>query len=169
MLKFSYLTVNHETKIYNDGLYLYRHNLFINHAELVSALNSFIMKKTILTVAACMLMVTGLMAKTVTSNDHFISMRLIAKSEISSFCKAIMQGDIDTVKRLIELGEDINQKSLGMTPALFAARYNKAEILEVLIAHGADLTIKSNKGWAIEKYAKLSNANEVLKLLKDNV
>ncbi|VAW16839.1 hypothetical protein MNBD_BACTEROID03-1636 [hydrothermal vent metagenome] len=90
MLKFSYLTVNHETKIYNDGLYLYRHNLFINHAELVSALNSLIMKKTILTVAACMLMVTGLMAKTRTSNDYLISTTLIAKSEISSFCKTIM-------------------------------------------------------------------------------
>lgn len=76
-----------------------------------------------------------------------------------------MQGDIDTVKRLIDLGEDVNQKSLGMTPVIFAARYNKAEILEVLMAHGADLTM----GWSIVKYAKLSNANEVLKLLKDNV
>ncbi len=169
MLKFSYLTVNHETKIYNDGLYLYRHNLFINHAELVSALNSLIMKKTILTAAACMLMVTGLKAETRTSNDRLIATTLIAKSEISSFCKAIMQGDVDTVKRLIDLGEDVNQKSLGMTPAIFAARYNKAEILEVLIAHGADLSIKSNKGWTIAKYAKLSNANEVLQVLKDNV
>jgi len=155
--------------MYNGGLYLYRHNLFINHAELVSVLNSLIMKKTILTVAACMLMVTGLKAETRTSNDLLIATPLIEKTEINSFCKAIMQGDIDTVKRLIELGEDVNQKSLGMTPAIFAARYNKAEILEVLITHGADLTIKSNNGWAIEKYAKLSNANEVLKLLKDNV
>ncbi len=128
------------------------------------------MKKTILTaVAFCMLMVTVAVAKTETSNDNTVVTELIVKKELSTFCKAIMQGDIDTVKRLIDLGEDVNAKSLGMTPAIFAARYNKAEILEVLIDNGADLNLKCNKGWTIEKYAKLSNAKDVLKVLKNNV
>ncbi|MEP3207743.1 MAG: ankyrin repeat domain-containing protein [Maribacter sp.] len=128
------------------------------------------MKKTILTaVAFCMLMVTVAVAKTETSNDNTVVTELIVKKELSTFCKAIMQGDIDTVKRLIDLGEDVNAKSLGMTPAIFAARYNKAEILEVLIDNGADLNLKCNKGWTIEKYAKLSNAKDVLEVLKNNV
>ena len=55
-----------------------------------------------------------------------------------------------------------------MTPAMFAARYNKVEILELLIDKGADLTIRSNKGWTVQKYAKLSNAQEALVVLRDN-
>ncbi len=128
------------------------------------------MKKTILTaVAFCMLLVTNAVAKTEKSNNNFKVTELIVKRELSTFCKAIMKGDINTVKRLIELGEDVNAKSLGMTPAIFAARYNKAEILEVLISNGADLTLKCNKGWTIEKHAKLSNAKDVLAILKNNV
>lgn len=88
--------------------------------------------------------------------------------DVSSFCKAIMQGDIETVQKLIDLGgEDVNQKSLGMTPpAIFAARYNKAEILQLLIDHGADLRIKSDKGFSVKKYAELSNATEALQVLE---
>ena len=128
------------------------------------------MKKTILTTMAfCMLMVTVAAAKTETSNNNLGVTELIVKREASTFCKAIMKGDIETVQRLIELGEDVNAKSLGMTPAIFAARYNKAEILEVLIDNGADLTLKCTKGWTIEKYAKLSNAKDVLAVLKNNV
>lgn len=128
------------------------------------------MKKTILTAMACsMLMVTTAIAETEISKNVKDVTERIAYSELSSFCKAIMKGDIETVKRLIDLGEDVNSKSLGMTPAIFAARYNKAEILQVLIDNGADLTLKCNKGWTIEKHAKLSNAKDVLKVLKNTV
>lgn len=169
MLKFSYLTVNSETKTVDSGLYLYRHIYSSIKAEFVSALNSLIMKKTILTAAACLLMVVGFGAGLETSNENLATITMKEIVGINSFCKAIMQGDVDTVKRLIDLGENVNQKSLGMTPAIFAARYNKAKILKILIANGADLSIKSNKGWAIEKYARLSNASEVLEVLKNNV
>lgn len=136
----------------------------------MAGLNSFIMKKTILTALAfSMLMTTVAAAKTETSNNNVIVTELIVKKEISSFCKAIMKGDIARVKRLIELGEDVNAKSLGMTPAIFAARYNKTKILEVLIDSGADLTLKCSKGWTIEKYAKLSNAKEILVVLKSTI
>lgn len=126
------------------------------------------MKKAILTVAACVLMVSGLWAKTKTINNELFVTENVTKVELNAFCKAIMQGDISTVVRLIDLGEDVNKKSLGMTPAIFAARYNKVEILKVLIANGADLSRKCNKGWSIEKYAKISNAKKVLAILKEN-
>jgi len=128
------------------------------------------MKKTILTaVAFSMLLVATAVAKTETSNNTTDVTELIVKKELSTFCKAIMKGDINTVKSLIDLGEDVNTKSLGMTPAIFAARYNKAKILKILIDNGADLTLKCNKGWTIEKHAKLSNAKDVLRVLKNNV
>lgn len=125
------------------------------------------MKKTILTVAgAFMLAVTGVCANesSTTFNDN---LNLTTVSfELSSFCKAIVKGDFDTVKKLIELGEDVNQKSLGMAPIHFAARYNKTDILELLIANGADVKKRCDKGYTAKKYAELSNATEALEILK---
>lgn len=126
------------------------------------------MKKTVLTVAtALLLMATASMeANHDQRKINGVTITALAKVELSSFCKAIMQGDVATVKKLINLGEDVNKKSLGMTPAIFAARYNKAEILELLIENGADLKKRCNKGWSIEKHAKLSNAQDVLAVLE---
>jgi len=124
------------------------------------------MKKTIFIAAtACLLMVSGVYAENSTTNESAKTTLNVKDLAISSFCKAILQGDIDTVKTLIELGEDVNQKSLDMTPAMFAARYNKAEILELLIANGADLSIKNDKGYTAKKLAKLSNATDALAVL----
>lgn len=125
------------------------------------------MRKTILTVAvAFMVSVTGVMAEETTSQIDMPSIETYKNVDVSTFCKAIMEGDFDTVKRLIDLGEDVNKKSLGMTPAIFAARYNKAEILQLLIDNGADLRIKSDKGYSVKKYAELSKAIDALGVLE---
>ncbi|WP_299164010.1 ankyrin repeat domain-containing protein [uncultured Eudoraea sp.] len=125
------------------------------------------MRKTILIAAtACLLMVSGVYAENRTTNESTETILNVKDLAISSFCKAILQGDIDTVKSLIELGEDVNQKSLDMTPAMFAARYNKADILQLLIENGADLSIKNDKGYTAKKLAKLSHATEALAVLE---
>lgn len=128
------------------------------------------MKKTIVMVAgAFMLAVIGVSAKSNGNSFEVPTQKTNTMSKgINSFCKAIMQGDIETVKSLIALGEDVNQKSLGMTPAIFAARYNQAEILELLIEHGANLSLKCDKGRSIKEYAKLSNATEALEIIEKN-
>jgi ankyrin repeat protein len=113
-----------------------------------SVVKSFIMKKTMLIVAAAELTA------------------LYEKGAVNSFCKAIIQGDIETVRKLIALGEDVNEKSLGMTPAIFAARYNKAEILKVLIENGANIRIRSDRGYSITKYAESANAKDALMVIK---
>lgn len=125
------------------------------------------MRKTILTVAAAfMVAITGLSAKEISMVTDASITKNVKNVDISSFCMAIVKGDYNTVKSLIALGEDVNQKSLGMTPAMFAARYNKVEILELLIENGADLKIKSNKGFSVKKYAELSNATDALAILE---
>ncbi|SMG36804.1 ankyrin repeat domain-containing protein [Arenibacter troitsensis] len=125
------------------------------------------MRKTILTVAIALLfMVAGVRAESSNSLYAQIESGIMVKpGELSSFCKAIVQGDLETVKRLIELGEDVNQKSLGKTPAIFAARYNKVEILEILIANGANLKTKCDNGYNAKKHAEISNANEALEVI----
>ena len=123
----------------------------------------------LIVVAAFMLTATSVLAgNRVGNSDLLETSTFVEIAEINSFCKAIIQGDIETVKKLIELGEDVNQKSLGMTPALFAARYNKAEILELLIEHGADISIKSDKGYSITKIAESANAKDVLRVINSD-
>ena len=125
------------------------------------------MKKIILTLAMVVFTVgTGLMAKEINGTTRTVFEKSFAENELSSFCKAVIQGDVVTVKRLIALGEDVDQKSLGMTPAMFAARYNRVKVLSILIDHGADLEIKSDQGFSVKKYAELSNADAALALIE---
>lgn len=123
------------------------------------------MKKTILTVvAACLFVASGVNAN---NSDNLVAHDYPTISlELSSFCKAIVKGDVETVKKLIELGEDVNQKSLGMAPLHYAARYNRAEIVELLLANGANAKKKCDKGYTAVKYAELSGAMEALQALK---
>ena len=116
--------------------------------------------------AALLLAVTTVSAaNTIENENSVVNSTIVEKEKLNSFCKAIIQGDIQTVKKLIALGEDVNKKSLGLTPAIFAARYNKAEILKVLILNGADLKIRSDRGYSITKYAESANAVDALAVI----
>tara|TARA_X000000950_G_C13427362_1_gene462598 strand:- start:86 stop:517 length:432 start_codon:yes stop_codon:yes gene_type:complete len=137
------------------------------YAIVLHQLKSIIMKKVILTLSMVALtMGSTILAADKTSNATDSNTTLVKRVNISSFCKAVIKGDLETVKRLIDLGEDVNQKSLGMTPAMFAARYNKVDVLEILISNGADLNLKSNQGYTAKRYAELSNATDALELIE---
>jgi len=73
------------------------------------------------------------------------------------------------VKKLVDLGENVNLKSNGMTPAMYAAKYNRVDILKYLVKNGANLRIKSSKGKTVEYYAKLSNAEEALEFIQNHL
>ena len=87
-------------------------------------------------------------------------------SGLSPFCKAVMQGDTAMVQKMITLGADVNEKSLGKTPLIYAARYNKTEVLKVLLANGADPGIRCDRGYTAMKHAELSGADEALRILQ---
>lgn len=86
--------------------------------------------------------------------------------DISALNVAISKGDMATVKKLVEYGADVNEKSNGMTPLMIAARYNKVEIIKFLLANGAKLKTKDDNGFTALKYAELSNANEAVQFLR---
>ncbi|WP_415189392.1 ankyrin repeat domain-containing protein [Psychroserpens sp.] len=88
------------------------------------------------------------------------------KRAVNPFCISIVKGDLDTVKKLIELGQDVNKKSNGLTPAMYAAKYNRLDILKLLVEKGAELNTKSGKGMTAAKYAELSNAKDALAYIK---
>ena len=75
-------------------------------------------------------------------------------------------GDYDAVESLIKEGVDVNKKSNGLTPLMFAARHNKVKIAKLLIANGAKLKLKSDKGYTALKYAEISNATEAKMIIK---
>ena len=125
------------------------------------------MKKTIFTVAAvCLLALSGISANELKAVNTEATIEVVSPDDLSAFCKAVMQGDVDTVKKFIELGEDVNQKSLGKAPIHYAARYNKAEVLQVLIDNGADLKKRCDGGMTAMKYAELSHAKDAIAVLK---
>ncbi|WP_264564071.1 ankyrin repeat domain-containing protein [Flavobacterium sp. N3904] len=95
-----------------------------------------------------------------------------AKTEFSDTATplsvAISKGDLEAVRKFIEYGADVNEKSNGMSPLMIAARYNKVEIIKILISKGAHLNEKDENGFTALKYAELSNANEAIVLLKQS-
>lgn len=82
---------------------------------------------------------------------------------------SVVKGDFETVAKLISLGANVNQKWNGMTPAMYAARYNQVEILDLLIRNGANLKLKCDKGHTAKYYAKLAHANAAADLITDTL
>ena len=80
---------------------------------------------------------------------------------------AISKGDIETVKKFIEYGANVNQISEDMSPLMIAARSNKVEILKILLANGARPNDKNERGYTALKYAQLSNATDAIAILKE--
>ncbi len=79
---------------------------------------------------------------------------------------AIMKGDTETVKKFIEYGADINEASNGMTPLMVAARYNRVDIIRLLLDKGANLKATNDKGLTALKYAQISKATEAEAVIK---
>jgi len=79
---------------------------------------------------------------------------------------AVFKGDLTTVKKFVEYGADVNEKSNGMSLLMIAARYNKVEIIKFLLSKGAHLNDKDENGYTALKHAELSNATEAIELLK---
>lgn len=124
------------------------------------------MKKTIIisAIALCFSIVT-VHAKSV--NPTFENSKTATYFKVNSFCVSIAKGDIDTVVKLLSLGEDVNEKSNGMTPAMYAAKFNRTEILKLLIEKGANLKVKSTKNKTALQYAKLHGAKDTAAIIKE--
>lgn len=121
------------------------------------------MKKTIIlsALALCCSLV-AVDAKTENTNSY----STLAIGESSPFHMSIVKGDIATVKKLINLGTDVNKKWNGLTPVMYAAKYNRTEILELLIDNGANLKAKCDKGHTAIEYAELSHADAAKSIIE---
>lgn len=84
----------------------------------------------------------------------------------SALAIAISKGELQTVQQIIESGTKVNKKINGLTPLMYAARYNKVEIIKYLLQMGADPNIRDSQGFTALKYAELSNAYDAITVLK---
>ena len=97
-------------------------------------------------------------AKSVKTNNCFT---LCNPYKTNTFCRLIQVGNYNAVKSLIKKGENINSKSIKLTPLMYAARHNRVDIVKLLIENGANLHSRSGEnGYTALKWAKLANANE---------
>ena len=112
----------------------------------------------------------ALNAKPLVTNSSTENLTVIKKvTEIDAFCKLIQQGNFEAVKGMIEAGMDVNKKSLGMTPLMYAARQNREDITKLLIANGADLKAKSDRGYSAKEYAEMSKAWDTYMIISDEL
>ncbi len=124
------------------------------------------MKKTIIYLGITLMAFSSL---SFASNTNFIGNQKALNSYNVSpapLVVAISKGDVETVKQFIENGTKVNKKLNGLTPLMYAARYNKVEIIEYLLQKGADLDLTDSQGFTALKYAELSNAREAIAVLK---
>ncbi|RPD91252.1 ankyrin repeat domain-containing protein [Aureibaculum marinum] len=96
-----------------------------------------------------------------------MDLNIVYSTNVDAFCKLITTGDYKAVKSMIEAGVDIDKKSVGMTPLMYAARYNRVDVVKLLIANGANLKAKSDKGYTALKYAKISKAHDTYKIIEE--
>lgn len=119
-------------------------------------LNNQIMKKAIFVLGMALVSITfSANATPVLSSQHQIG---VLFSSSTPLCAAISKGDVLAVKKFIEYGADVNEKSNDMTPLMIAARYNNIEIVKLLLDNGADSSIKNKNGFTALTFAKMSKA-----------
>jgi ankyrin repeat protein len=126
------------------------------------------MKKTIICLGIALVAFSNVaVASNVQSSTH-LNVGTHYYTSVTPLCVAISKGELEVVKKFIEYGADVNEKSNGMTPLMLAARYNKVEIIKVLLANGATIDTKDEKGYTALKYAQLSSATDAVALLKES-
>ena len=91
--------------------------------------------------------------------------------KLSRVNNAILQDNIDEVKRLIDEGLDISKADtrgvVRLTPLMLAVREEKLAIIKLLLKQNPDLKIKNYSGKTALDYARLSKSTEIKELINN--
>ena len=83
---------------------------------------------------------------------------LISNKNIQAFYSAVQKGEVAQVKQLLEDKVDPNEVgTYATTPLMEAAGRGHVEIVEMLLAYGADITALSPKGCTVISFAVVIN------------
>ncbi len=68
----------------------------------------------------------------------------------SPLVKAVQAGDLAEVRRLVDDGAEVDQQYAGVTPLFWAVRLRHADIVELLLEHGAAAdAVREVDGWSL--------------------
>ncbi|KAI8514592.1 Unconventional myosin-XVI [Branchiostoma belcheri] len=83
------------------------------------------------------------------------------------FWRAVREGDVQTVRRELQAGRDVNQGSNGddMTALHVASWYGQTGVVKLLIQHGADVGARDEDGETALHWASRNGQTGVVKLL----
>jgi len=83
-----------------------------------------------------------------------------------SIHKVALDGNIETVKKHLAAGTDVNAKDvMKRTPLAYAAREGHKEIVELLLAEGADVNVENMHKWTPLQVAANKGHKEIVELL----
>ncbi len=70
------------------------------------------------------------------------------------------------VKQLLDAGVDSNARyAHGLTALMWAAGYDKSEVVQLLIARGADASLRDDRGLTAREIAEQAGAKNVVSIL----
>ncbi|GGB64837.1 hypothetical protein GCM10007424_00950 [Flavobacterium suaedae] len=118
------------------------------------------MKKTIVYLSLALVTLSSATFASTTNLETPQAVSAVNYLKVTPLAQAICKGDMVAVKKFIEYGVDVNEKSNGVTPLMLAARYNNVEAIKLLIENGARLKTEDKNGYTAVKYAEMSNATE---------
>ncbi|WP_286911940.1 ankyrin repeat domain-containing protein [Flavobacterium sp. UBA4197] len=121
------------------------------------------MKKSIIILGLALVAFTNV---SVASNTVNTKVQTVSILNATPLCTAISKGDVATIKKFIEYGADVNERTNNLTPLMFAVRYNNLEVVKLLVEKGADLTAVDQNGSTVLKLAEMYKNNDIIEVLK---
>lgn len=87
---------------------------------------------------------------------------------MDAFFDAAGAGDIATIQTMLENGTDVNAKddTFGHTALIIASRKGRSEVVELLLAKGADSNAADNYGQTALHWAQKKNFQAVVDILR---
>lgn len=99
------------------------------------------------------------------TNPNKVKSNSSKTNKIAPIALAVAKGNSEAVATFIKFGADVDQKTNGMTALMYAARYNRVDLIKVLLENGANVSEKSYYGFTALQIAEQSNAKEAAELL----
>jgi ankyrin repeat protein len=129
-------------------------------------LKSFIMKKSVVVLALAL----GLSIPNLNASNEFLTSdfnEVIVKSvEVSPLCRAVAMGNVEEVNKLIKAGADVNAKSNGKQAIHYAAKYNRVNLIKILITAGSEIHTPCDQGYTALRHAQKAKAEDAALFLR---
>ena len=101
--------------------------------------------------------------------EYGVDLEIIDEDGLSAIDVAIKFKREDVIQFCIDKGMDVNtsHRKSGITPILLAACFNNTSIVELLLAHGADINSQDKGGLSTKDYAKKLGQKKMLAFLEE--